>query len=60
MSARQFDQFRASSLYCQACEKAMPVSEKLLLVLPDRELTIICVAAAEVRSEPAKSPQRIS
>ncbi|HEX8311460.1 MAG TPA: hypothetical protein VF614_09105 [Chthoniobacteraceae bacterium] len=38
MSARQFDQFRASSLYCQSCQKAMPVREKLLLVLPDREL----------------------
>ncbi len=38
MSARQFDQFRASSLYCAACEKAQPVREKLLLVLPDKEL----------------------
>ena len=38
MSARQFDQFRASSLYCGSCKKAMPVREKLLLVLPDKEL----------------------
>jgi hypothetical protein len=34
----QFESFRASSLYCQKCTKAMPVREKLLLVLPDKEL----------------------
>lgn len=38
MSARQFDDFRASSLYCARCGEARPVREKLLLVLPDREL----------------------
>ena len=38
MSARQFDAFRASSLYCAPCGKAQPVRERLLLVLPDREL----------------------
>ncbi len=38
MSARQFDQFRASSLFCTTCGKAQPVREKLLLVLPDKEL----------------------
>ena len=38
MSARQFDSFRASALYCPQCVKAMPVREKLLLVLPDKEL----------------------
>lgn len=38
MSARQFDQFRASSLFCQACQKATPVREKLLLILPDKEI----------------------
>ena len=37
MSARQFRDFRASSLFCQKCAKAMPVRERLLLVLPDRE-----------------------
>ncbi len=37
MSARQFRDFRASSLYCQPCGKAMPVRERLLLVLPDCE-----------------------
>ena len=38
MSARQFDDFRASSLYCARCGEARPVRERLLLVLPDREL----------------------
>lgn len=38
MSARQFDRFRASSLFCPKCGEARPVREKLLLVLPDREL----------------------
>ena len=34
----QFESFRASSLYCNKCAKAMPVRESLLLVLPDREI----------------------
>jgi hypothetical protein len=33
-----FQQFQASALYCPRCRKAMPVREKLLLVLPDGEL----------------------
>jgi hypothetical protein len=35
---QQFENFRASSLYCQKCAKAMPVREKLLLVLPEKEI----------------------
>jgi translation initiation factor 2 beta subunit (eIF-2beta)/eIF-5 len=38
VSARQFGEFRASSLYCQHCGTAQPVRERLLLVLPDKEL----------------------
>ena len=38
MSARQFESFRASSLYCTPCGKAQPVSQRLLLVLPGGEL----------------------
>lgn len=37
MSGR-FESLRASSLYCRRCGRAMPVRERLLLVLPDREL----------------------
>lgn len=38
MSARQFKSFRASSLWCVHCQKTMTVREKLLLVLPTKEL----------------------
>lgn len=34
----QFENLRASSLYCVKCSKAMPVRESLLLVLPDKEI----------------------
>lgn len=34
----QFENFRASSLYCAECCKAMPVRESLLLVLLDKEI----------------------
>ncbi len=33
-----FDQLNAALLYCNTCRKAMPVRERLLLVLPDGEL----------------------
>jgi len=36
--AQTFDQFNAALLYCNHCRKAMPVRERLLLVLPDGEL----------------------
>lgn len=32
---RQFDKFRATELYCPKCRRAMPVRERLLLVLPE-------------------------
>jgi hypothetical protein len=34
----QFDQFNAALLYCNKCGRAMPVRQRLLLVLPDGEL----------------------
>lgn len=34
----QFENLRASALYCAKCAKAMPVRETLLLVLPDKEI----------------------
>jgi hypothetical protein len=37
-SQQQFENFTASSLYCEKCKAAMPVRERLLLVLPDREI----------------------
>jgi hypothetical protein len=38
MSQQQFENFTASSLYCQKCQATMPVRERLLLVLPDKEI----------------------
>lgn len=34
----QFENFTASSLYCDKCKATMPVRERLLLILPDKEL----------------------
>ena len=38
MSEQQFENFTASSLYCAKCKAAMPVRERLLLILPDKEI----------------------
>lgn len=35
---KQFEDLRASELYCPRCKTAQPVREKLLLVLPHAEL----------------------
>ena len=34
----QIESFKASRLYCRRCAKSMPVRERLLLVLPDKDL----------------------
>lgn len=36
--ARQFSDLRASELFCPRCKRAMPVREKLLLLLLDGEI----------------------
>ncbi len=47
MSQQQFENFRASSLYCNKCKAAMPVRERLLLVLPDKEIyDYLCTGCA--------------
>ena len=44
---QQFESLRASSLYCKKCHTAMPVREKLLLVLPDKEIyDYLCTGCA--------------
>ena len=44
---QQFESFRASSLYCNKCRQAMPVREKLLLILPDKEIfDYLCTGCA--------------
>jgi len=34
----EFEEFQASALFCPRCQRAQPVRERLLLVLPDGEL----------------------
>lgn len=36
--AESYGEFNASLLYCNKCGQAMPVRQRLLLVLPDGEL----------------------
>ena len=44
----QFESRRASSLFCRRCGQAMPVRERLLLVLPDKEIyDYICTGCAD-------------
>ena len=44
----QFESFKASQLYCRKCAKSMPVRERLLLMLPDKELyEYLCTGCAE-------------
>jgi predicted RNA-binding Zn-ribbon protein involved in translation (DUF1610 family) len=62
MSARnQFGSLRASSLYCANCGEAKPVRERLLLVLPDRELyEYLCtVCGAEVGSREVSAAEQV-
>jgi len=35
---KTFDRLQASLLYCNRCQQAMPVRDRLLLVLPNGEL----------------------
>ena len=43
----QFKTLRASSLYCPKCKNAMPVRERLLLILPDKEIyDYLCTGCA--------------
>jgi hypothetical protein len=47
MSQPQFENFTASSLYCAKCKAAMPVRERLLLILPDKEIyDYLCTGCA--------------
>jgi len=68
----QFQNLRASELYCTRCKTARPVREKLLLVLPGGELyDFRCVVCGEscgtrevkapppgLRPDPAPQPTR--
>lgn len=56
--AKQYEDFRASQLYCERCRQAMPVRERLLLVLPDGDLyEYICQGCgSSVGSKTAREP----
>ena len=48
----QFESFKASQLYCRKCAKSMPVRERLLLVLPDKDLyEYLCTGCGESLGE---------
>ena len=56
---RQFDQLRASELFCPTCKQLRAVRERLLLVLPHGELhayrCTVCgetLGTREVKQEP--------
>jgi len=67
---QQFENFTASSLYCEKCKTAMPVRERLLLILPDKEIfDYLCtgcgssvgqreVTAGDKLTAPAAAPRR--
>jgi hypothetical protein len=38
MKYKQFENMTATQLYCNNCKRAMPVKERLLLILPDGNL----------------------
>jgi len=46
-SQQQFENFTASTLYCEKCRATLPVRERLLLVLPDKEIyDYLCTGCA--------------
>jgi hypothetical protein len=58
-----FDQFQASLLHCPKCKRAVPVRERLLLVLPDGQLfeyrCVQCGSAIGERTEKNTKPVKI-
>jgi hypothetical protein len=52
---KQFEQFKASMLFCPGCKQAVPVREKLLLVLADGDLydymCVYCASSVGSRKE---------
>lgn len=49
---KQYEDFKATALYCSNCHRSMPVRERLLLVLPDGYLyEYLCLRCREVVGE---------
>jgi DNA-directed RNA polymerase subunit RPC12/RpoP len=57
---KQFEDLKASEIYCNRCKALRPVRERLLLVLPDSELNAYrCVVCGEtVGTREIKAPPR--
>jgi len=48
----QFESFKASRLYCRRCAKSMPVRERLLLILSDKDLyEYLCTGCGDALGE---------
>ena len=58
VAPEQFEEFRASALFCTRCQVARPVRERLLLVLPDGELYeyLCATCGASVGKRMASAP----
>ena len=53
----QFESFKVSRLYCRRCAKSMPVRERLLLILPDKDLyEYLCTGCGDSLGEREVSP----
>ena len=49
---KQFESFKASRLYCPKCGKSMPERERLLLILPEKDLyEYLCTGCASSLGE---------
>ena len=60
---KDFEQFKASLLFCPQCRAAVPVRERLLLILPDGKLfdymCTYCAGSIGSRKETDKQEVKI-
>lgn len=59
----EFKSFQATSLYCPRCKEAVPIREKLLLLLPEGQLfeylCSFCATSVGTRKETSKKEVKI-
>lgn len=60
---KDFEQFRANLLYCPKCKEAVPVRERLLLILSDGKIfdysCAYCATSVGTRRETEKREVRL-
>jgi len=60
---KQFEQFKATLLFCSKCGEAVPVRERLLLFLPDGTLydylCVYCSTSVGTRKETQRQEVKI-